>query len=422
MKVMFRGAVMLLLFFAGALVITLVFAATLFGVPRVDLPAVGVLLLGVGGVGGLLALLLLHPAVLGRLGGVRAQMVGAGLLGSLLLVGMVIAGSGAMFISSHDLSILLTMLLFAAVLAVGFGLRAAAPLARRVERLRLGTARLAEGDLGAKVEVEGHDELTALAEDFNRMAAALEQAKMREREADEARRDLVAAVSHDLRTPLASARALIEAVTDGIVDDPETRARYLASARGELAMLGRLIDDLFELARIDAGVLQLELEETSLRDLVSDTLSSFGPEAERRGVRLVGEIAPEVDPVHANPSKLQRVLYNLVSNALRHTPADGKVFLRAVTEEEAIRVEVADTGEGIAPEDLPRIFGRSFRGERSRSSPKIGDDSGAGLGLAIARGLVEAHGGTISVESRLGEGSRFTFTLQRSARHSTSPT
>jgi two-component system, OmpR family, sensor histidine kinase SaeS len=245
------------------------------------------------------------------------------------------------------------------------------------------------------------------------MAAALEQARMREREADEARRDLVAAVSHDLRTPLASVRALIEAVADGVVDDPETRARYLASARGEVTKLGRLVDDLFELARIDAGLLQLELEETSLHDLVSDTLSSFGPEAERRGIRLVGEVSPEVDPVLASPSKLQRVLYNLVSNALRHTPADGTVFLRAEPEEGAVRVEVADTGEGIAPEDLPRVFERSFRGERSRSSHGIGDDSGAGLGLAIARGLVEAHGGKINVESRLGEGSRFTFTLQR---------
>jgi signal transduction histidine kinase len=405
--------VTLLLFFAGALAIALVFAATLFGVPRSDLPAVGVLLLGVGGGGGLLALLLLHPAVLGLLGGVRAQMVAAVLLGSLLLVGMVIAGSGAMFISSHDLSILLTMLLFAAVLTVGFSLRAAVPLARRIERLRLGTARLAEGDLGAKVKVEGHDELAALAEDFNRMAATLEQARMREREADEARRDLVAAVSHDLRTPLASVRALIEAVADGVVDDPETRARYLASARGEVTKLGRLVDDLFELARIDAGLLQLELEETSLHDLVSDTLSSFGHEAERRGIRLVGEVSPEVDPVLASPSKLQRVLYNLVSNALRHTPADGTVFLRAEPEEEAVRVEVADTGEGIAPEDLPRVFERSFRGEGSRSSHGVGEESGAGLGLAIARGLVEAHGGKIDVESRLGEGSRITFTLQR---------
>jgi signal transduction histidine kinase len=410
---MFRGVVTLLLFFAGTLAITLVFAATLFGVPRGDLLAVGVLLLGVGGGGGLLALLLLHPAVLGLLGGVRAQMVAAVLVGSLLLVGMVIAGSRAMFISSHDLSILLTMLLFAAVLTVGFSLRAAVPLARRVERLRLGTARLAEGDLGAKVEVEGHDELAALAEDFNRMAATLEQARMREREADEARRDLVAAVSHDLRTPLASVRALIEAVADGVVDDPEMRARYLTSARGEVTKLGRLVDDLFELARIDAGLLQLELEETSLHDLVSDTLSSFRPEAERRGIRLVGEVSPEVDSVLASPSKLQRVLYNLVSNALRHTPADGSVFLRAEPEEDAVRVEVADTGGGIAPEDLPRVFERSFRGERSRSSHGVGDDSGAGLGLAIARGLVEAHGGKIDVESRLGEGSQFTFTLQR---------
>jgi signal transduction histidine kinase len=410
---MLRGVAVTLSFFAGALAITLVCAATLFGVPDADLPAVGVLLLGVGGAGGLAALVLLRPAVLERLGGVRAELVVAALLGSLLLGGMVIAGSGAMFISSHDLSILLTMVLFAAVLAVGFSLRAAVPLARRIERLRLGTARLAEGELGAEVKVEGHDELAALAEDFNRMAAALEQAKMREHEADEARRDLVAAVSHDLRTPLASARALIEAVADGVVDDPETRARYLTSARGELAKLGRLVDDLFELARIDAGVLQLELEEISLRDLVSDTLSSFGPEAERRGVRLVGAIAPEVDPVLANPSKLQRVLYNLVSNALRHTPADGTVFLRAEPEENVVRVEVADTGAGIAPEDLPRVFERSFRGERSRSSPETEDDSGAGLGLAIARGLVEAHGGKIEVASRLGEGSRFSFTLQR---------
>ena len=413
MASMFRDMALTLLFFAGALAITLVSATTLFGVPTVDLPAVGALLLGVGGAGGMAALVLLRPRVLGRLGGVRGQLVGAGLIGSLLLVGMVIAGSGAMFISSHDLSILLTMVLFAAVLAVGFSLRAAVPLARRVERLRLGTARLAEGDLGAKVEVEGHDELAALAEAFNRMAGALEQAKTREREADEARRDLVAAVSHDLRTPLASTQALIEAVADGVADDPETRARYLTSARGELAKLGRLVDDLFELARMDAGMLRLELEETSLRDLVSDTLSSFGPEAERRGIRLVGEVSPELDPVLASPSKLQRVLYNLVSNALRHTPADGTVFLRAEPEEDTVRVEVADTGEGIAPEDLPRVFERSFRGERSRSSPEADDDSGAGLGLAIARGLVEAHGGTIDVESRLGQGSRFSFTLQR---------
>jgi signal transduction histidine kinase len=177
--------------------------------------------------------------------------------------------------------------------------------------------------------------------------------------------------------------------------------------------LGRLVDDLFELARIDAGVLRLELEETSLRDLISDTLSSFGPDAERRGVKLIGELAPEVDPVLASPPKLQRVLDNLVSNALRHTPADGIVSLRAEPEDDAVRVEIADTGEGIAPEDLPHVFERSFRSEKSRSSHAPGGASGAGLGLAIAQGLVEAHGGTLDVESCPGEGARFSFTLRR---------
>ncbi len=243
------------------------------------------------------------------------------------------------------------------------------------------------------------------------MARDHEGAAKREKEIEGARRDLVAAVSHDLRTPLASARALIEAIADGVVADPATEARYLAAACNELEKLGRLVDDLFELARIDAGALRLELEKVSLSDLVSDTLSSFKLQAEKKGVRLVGEVSGDVDPVHANPPKLQRVLYNLVGNALRHTPPGGTISLRAKPGEDTVRVEISDTGEGIAPEDLPRVFERSFRGEKSRT--RTGDDSGAGLGLAIARGLIEAHGGMISVESSPGRGSRFRFTLRR---------
>jgi signal transduction histidine kinase len=398
-------------FFVGAMGITLLCATALFGVPRADLPGVALLLLGAGGGVGLAALLLLRPVVLARLGGVRGHLVGAGLVGSLLLLGMVLASARAMFISEHDRSILLTMLLFASLLAVGFSLYGAAPLARRVEQLRRGTARLAAGDLGAEVPAEGRDELARLAEDFNRMAQRLAEASDREKEAEKSRRNLVAAVSHDLRTPLTSARALIEAVADGVVEDPETQARYLASARSELEKLGRLVEDLFELSRIDAGALRLNLEAASLGDLISDTLSGFKYQAENRGVSLVGEVADGVDPVLANPPRLQRVLYNLVSNALRHTPADGAVFLRAEPAGGMVRVEVSDTGAGIAPEDLPRVFESSFRGERSRTRTPTGD--GAGLGLAIARGLIEAHGGEISVESRPGHGSRFCFTLRR---------
>ena len=412
MKSSLRTAGVALLFLAASLALA-VFAASLFGVPAADLPAVAVLLAVAGGGSGLLALLLIRPAVLGRLGGVRAQLVGAGLVCSLLLLGMLLAGARAMFISGHDLSLLLTMLTFAAVLSVGFGLLYAMPLSSRIERVRAGTEQIAGGQLGSEVRVEGHDEVASLAEEFNRMARALEEAVEREREMEKARRELVAAVSHDLRTPLAATRALIEAVADGVTSDRETEECYLSSASRELEHLSRLVDDLFELARIDAGLLQLTLEEASLHDLISDTISSFQPQAEQQGVRLEGEIVGDVDPVLANPPRLQRVLHNLVSNALRHTPADGTVTLRATREGEEARVEVSDTGEGIVAEDLPRVFERSFRGEQSRTRAEMDDAPGAGLGLAIARGLVEAHGGTMDVESDFGHGSRFRFTLKR---------
>ena len=401
-----------LLFLAVSLAAALL-AAVLLRLPSADLPVVALLLAVAGGGGGLLALLLVRPAVLGRLGGVRAQLAGASLIGSLLLLGMMLAGARAMFLSNHDLSLLLTMLVFAAILSVGFGLLCARMLADRIERVRSGTASIAAGDLESVVTVEGNDEVAGLARDFNRMARALEAAAEREREMEKMRRDLIAAVSHDLRTPLASTRALIEAVADGVAENPETEARYLSSARRELAHLSRLVDDLFELARIDSGMLQLTLEEASLHDLISDTISSFQPQAESRNVRLVGEVSGDVDPVLANPPRLQRVLHNLLSNALRHTPADGTVALRATAQGDEVRVEVSDTGEGIAAEDVHRVFERSFRAERSRTRPEEDGAPGAGLGLAIARGLIEAHGGTMSVERDLGRGSRFRFTLRR---------
>lgn len=318
-----------------------------------------------------------------------------------------------MFLSLHDFAVVLTMLTFAAILSVGFSLLFAGMLASRIERVRAGTSRVASGSLDSEVPVEGWDEISGLAEDFNGMARALKEAAEREGEIERGRRDLIAAVSHDLRTPLASVRALVEALADGVAADTETEKRYLVAAGKEIEHLSRLVDDLFELARIDAGVLNLTLEEASLHDMISDTIASFQPQAESRGVHLIGEVTEDVDPVLMNPPRLQRVLHNLVSNALRHTPADGTVALRATPSGPAVRVEVADTGEGIAAEDLPRVFDRTFRGEKSRTRPAEHDDPGAGLGLAIARGLIEAHGGEIQVHSSPGEGSCFRFTLRR---------
>jgi signal transduction histidine kinase len=237
-----------------------------------------------------------------------------------------------------------------------------------------------------------------------------------------ARRDLVAAISHDLRTPLASLRVMTDALADGVVDDPATAARYLAAMRGQIGHLSGLIDDLFELARIDAGALALEMERSSIADLVSDTLEAMRPQAGAKGVHLAGSVDPGADPIELAPQKIERVLYNLVGNAIRHTSAGGSVTISVSAQSQIAKpntensklktqnyllVEVADTGEGIAPEDLPRIFDNFYRGEKSRSRAT----GGSGLGLAIARGIVEAHGGQIWAESQPEQGTRVRFTL-----------
>jgi signal transduction histidine kinase len=342
---------------------------------------------------------------------VRLQLVGVILLGYLLMGGILIAGAQQMFLSQHDYRIVLVMLLFVMLLAAGFSLVWAAPLARRLERVRAGTALLAAGQLDTALVDAGHDEVALLAADFNVMASALKRAAEHERSLERTRRDVMAAVSHDLRTPLTAVRVLLDAVVDGVTADRATELRYLRSAQHEVAHLSQLVDDLFELAQIDAGVLQLTLARASLHDLISDTLASLQPQAAQRGVLLRGEVAGDVDPVLFSPPKLQRVLHNLISNALRHTPVDGTIVLRAQTMGRLVHVEVADTGEGIAPDDLPHVFEQTYRGEKSRTRPA--GNGGAGLGLAIARGLVEAHGGTIGVESGVGQGTRFWFTLQR---------
>jgi signal transduction histidine kinase len=401
------------LYFVAALGLTLATATTFFGIPHVDLPGFALLLAPVGGCGAVVASLLMRQMQRNRFGGVRGQLVSVSLLGCWLLVGMLLLGAREMFISSHDLSVLLTMLMFSGLLSIGLSMLWSAPLTIRIQRVRAGTAQLAAGQLDTTLPVDGHDEIAQLAVDFNRMAAALQHAAEHERELEQARRDLIAAVSHDLRTPLSAVRALIEAVADGIATDPETEERYLRSAQNEIAHLSQLVDDLFELAQIDAGVLRLNLERASLHDLISDTLSSMQVQAQQQGVRLVGEVTGDIDPVLMSPPKLQRVLHNLISNALRHTPADGTILLRAQPCGDVVQVEVADTGEGIASEDLPHIFERTYRGEKSRTRYGHERSAGAGLGLTIARGLIEAHGGTMSVESTVGQGARFCFTLQR---------
>jgi signal transduction histidine kinase len=248
-----------------------------------------------------------------------------------------------------------------------------------------------------------------LAMALNHLAEQTDAAFRRQRELEQARRDLIAAVSHDLRTPLAALQAMTEALSDGVVSDPETVARYLRTMRGDIQSLSVLISDLFEVSQLDAGVLRLQIEASPIQDLISDMLESLQPQARRRGLHLTGSVTDALPPVLMDSTRVQRVLYNLVQNAIRHTPADGTVLLRAEEVGNEVRVTVADTGEGIAAADLPRVFDRFYRGDPARSR----EAGGAGLGLTIARGLVEAHGGRIWAASTVGQGAIFSFTLPK---------
>ena len=311
-----------------------------------------------------------------------------------------------MFASQHDLLLAIVLLVFAGGMAMALGFFLSSTVTDRLGRLEKAAERLAKGELETRVRVEGRDELAALAATFNQMAAQLQTSAEKQRELERLRNDLVAWVGHDLQTPLASIHAILEALTDGVVGDPETVHRYLGTAQRDVRSLSSLIDDLFQMAQLDTVGLPLDRTESSLADLISDTLESFSALAQEQSVGLHGHAEPDVDPVLMDTQRIGRVLNNLVGNALRHTPAGGQVNLRAQRTNRGVEVSVRDTGEGIRAEDLPHIFERFYRGEKSRSRAT----GGSGLGLAIARGIVQAHEGEIRVDSRPGD-TCFTFWL-----------
>jgi signal transduction histidine kinase len=330
-------------------------------------------------------------------------------LSSLLTLVNVGMTAWLMFVNQHDLLLATVLLLFAGGIAVSLGYFFSVSLTDRIANLSKAAGKVAQGKLDARVMVTGRDEIGDLALAFNDMAAQLERAAQQQHELDQLRRDLVAWVGHDLRTPLASIRVIIEALADGVVENPGTIERYLNTAQHHIASLALLLDDLFDMAQIDAGGLKLEREPSSMCDLISDTIEAFSALAEHQGVALRGSATPEVDPVPMDVKEIGRVLNNLLDNALRHTPAGGTVQVTTSASPSNLQVEISDTGEGISEEDLPRVFERFYRGEKSRSRAT----GGSGLGLAIAAGIIEAHGGQIGAESGIGQGTRVWFTLPR---------
>jgi len=356
---------------------------------------------------GLVALLLAHAADGGRLRmstlSHRFQL-GIGLaLGQLLAALMI--GAAVMFVSPDDAWTTAGILLFAAVVAA----RAAQVLLRDVvadvDSVSSGLHSVGQGEREVYVEARSGRELSDLADSANTMIQTLRSEERSRDEADAARRQVIAAVSHDLRTPLASLQLLAQALDDDLVD-PATARKYVKTMGANVRALGTLVDDLFEFSRLNAGDFAWTTEAVPLAGIVAEMLEAIRLEADARRVAVRAEIPGDLRPARANPEQLGRVLTNLLTNAIRHTPPDGSVLVRAHQRDDSAEIEVSDTGEGIDAADQPRIFEPFYRGgsEAARTS------SGSGLGLAIARTIVEAHGGRIWL-AEAHSGTRICFTL-----------
>jgi signal transduction histidine kinase len=307
------------------------------------------------------------------------------------------AGNEQLVLSRLNRGVLLAGLISGA-LGLAVSLALAYTLLRPVHALTFAAQKLAEGDLSQRVDVHGDDELATLGHTFNQMADSLQQA-------EETRRAMTADIAHELRTPLAVQRANLEALQDGVY--PLT-ADNLAPVIEQNHLLTRLVDDLRTLALADAGQIELERIPTDLASLVGKVVERFQPQAVTQQVKLV--IIPPLTPlpeVLLDPLRLEQILTNLLSNALRYTPAGGNVELALASAPTTVLVRVHDSGPGIPPESLPYIFGRFYRVDKSRTRL----EGGSGLGLAIARQLARAHGGDLTVANHPSGGAVFTLIL-----------
>jgi signal transduction histidine kinase len=378
--------------------------------------------LGIGALAGLpghelghLALLLLPAVVLSAVTGalvapllmrsrLRSRLVALALVATLVGLANLAVIAWLMFLSAHEAAQVALLLVYSTAAGIGVALAAARSSLAAVDRLAATARRLADGDLEARAgPLNADPELDIVAGGLDDMAARLSASLERHRAAEEQRRDLVTAVSHDLRTPLAGLRAMVEAIDEGVVDDPRTVRRYVAEMRGAVDSLVVLVDDLFELVQLDAVALVAESERARLDEVVRSAVAACDAQAIEKGLaletKLDGAAAAQCSP------RVTRVIQNLLQNAIRHTPADGTVRVEAHRVRDQLEVVVEDSGEGIEPAALERIFDPFWRGDAARAGP------GSGLGLALAKRIVEALGGSIVVESEPARGSRFAILL-----------
>ncbi|NYJ29661.1 HAMP domain-containing sensor histidine kinase [Galbitalea soli] len=369
-----------------------------------DLATVGAITgassLGVTGIGVVLLLALRRASLL-------AQLVVVVAVAATAIVVSMVAVARWMFLSQHDLTVAITVAAVAATIALLFSISMGAIVTRNLRSLTAAARGIGEGRLVSPGDVGAGIELRRLATELAETSRTLDESRLREQRLETARRDLIAGISHDLRTPLAGIRAMAEALEDGMVDD---QGRYLREMRVRVDHLSGLVDDLFELSKIDAGLLTLTVSEVALYDLVSDAVAELGPLAADRRITVVAEHSADLT-VRADPRELARAISNLLVNAVQHTAPGTPITVQAGRAPDGRpTISVIDEGGGIPEADLARVFDAGWRGTAARAPLAGMRTGGAGLGLTIVRGIIEAHRGEISVRN-LGRGCRFDLIL-----------
>jgi signal transduction histidine kinase len=334
----------------------------------------------------------------------RQRYLAIAAVGTLVALGNLFALTQAMFVSTRAATVLAVVLTYSSAAGLAAAFASARSSVSALDRVT-GTAEIiGDGDLSARVgPLKAGPELDRLAATIDQMADRLQAVRDQEQRVEQTRRDLITAVSHDLRTPLANLRAMVEAIDDGVVTDAPTMRRYIADMRGAVTQLSSLVTDLFELVQIDAGAIEAEVDRARLADVVASALATVEVEAAHKGVVLATDVR-EAAAAMCSPHMV-RVLQNLLVNAVRHTPADGTIRIEGRREPGSLRLVIEDTGEGISDVDLPHIFDPFYRADTARSA------DGAGLGLALAERIVHALGGAIDVDSRPNRGARFDVML-----------
>lgn len=373
------------LWLPAAVVVALVLFEVTMHPTATERARLGVIFVALMGVAALAVLLL--PRWSERAGSIRSTIVAVGMTSFLIVAGTAIAAAREMFFSTHDLQLLLVVLGFGLIASFGFAFAVSRPITSDLRRMADVAQRVAVNDFTATTDVSRADEVGSLARAFDTMAQELQIADQRRRDNDAARRDFLTAIGHDLRSPLGSMQAAVEALQDGVALDP---ARYLSSMERDIAALHHLVDDVFLLARLEAGAVELHLQAVDVTEIADEAIEVLRPTAHRLGVDVELQ-APGSITASTAPEALGRVMRNLIDNAIRHS--EGNVIV-SLDKLDNLRVRVTDDGAGFPPDFVERAFDSFTRADVARTR----DGSGTGLGLAIAHRFVTALGGSIHAE------------------------